>query len=221
MQNGGGHAELMVVEASGCVEIPDALSFEEAAPMFCAGFTIMSGYRRATPRPGDRIAVLGLGGLGHLGLQIAKAFGHEVLALTSSADKRVELLALGADDVILVGDDPGRALADAGGADVILATTSSAAQVGQIVSGLRPEGRLALMGLGEGPIEIDPMSLILSQGSIVGALQDDRAHLLEVLELAAAGRVRPKVEAFPLVLVERAMNRLAEGRVRYRAVLTI
>ncbi len=221
MQNGGGHAELMLVEASGCVAIPDALSFEEAAPLFCAGFTVMSGYRRAMPRPGDRVAVLGLGGLGHLGLQIAKAFGHEVVAVTSSADKRNELIALGADEVVLAGDDAGRALAEAGGADVILATTSSRAHVGQIIAGLRPEGRMALIGLGGGAISIDPMSLILAQGTIVGALQDDRAHLVEVLDLCARRRVRPMLETYPLVLIERAMQRLADGRVRYRAVLTL
>ncbi len=220
LTNGGGLAEATIVDALGCVPLPDDLAFEEAAPLFCAGFTVMSAYRRAAPRPGDRVAVLGVGGLGHLALQIAKTFGHEVVAITSSPDKERELVAAGADEVLLAGDDPGRVLADAGGADVVLATTSSARHLGAAVTGLRPDGRLALVGLGDGAVAIDPMSLILSQGSIVGAMQSERGDLVDVLELAARGQIRPRVEAFPLVLVERAMTRLAEGRVRYRAVVT-
>ena len=221
IQNGGGHAGYTLVEASGAVRIPEGLSSEEAAPMLCAGFTVMSGYRRARPRPGDRVAVLGVGGLGHLGIQIARAFGHEVVAVTSSPSKRAELLRLGAHEVIEAGDDPGAALADAGGADVILSTTSSALHAGLAVTGLRPEGRLSLIGLGEGAVAIDPMALMLCLGSIVGAVQDNRADLVDVLALAAQRKVVPVLETYPMLLAERAMTRLAEGRVRYRAVLTM
>lgn len=221
VQTGGGHAEHMLVDARGCVAIPEGLSFEEAAPMFCAGFTVMSGYRRAAARSGERVAVLGIGGLGHLAVQIAKCHGHEVVAITSTESKREDIRRLGADEVLLGAGDPGRALAEAGGADIILATSSSAADVGSMVSGLRPEGRLVVMGLGDGALSIDPMALILAQGSLVGAGQNERRDLVDVLGLAAEGRIRAAVEAFPLVLVERAMARLAEGRARHRAVLTL
>lgn len=219
IQNGGGHAELVVVEAAGCVRLPDAIPFEEAAPMMCAGFTVMSSYRAANPRPGERVAVLGLGGLGHLAVQIARAYGHDVVAITGSSDKVDESRSLGAADAILTRDDVGAALEARGGADVILATTSSIDAVSSAVRGLRPGGRLVLCGLGPGALSIDPMTLILAQASIVGGLPTERAHLVDALELVARGAVRPWVERYPLALAERAFARVRDGRVRFRAVL--
>ena len=104
---GGSHAELMLAWASGCALIPDGLAYELAAPIFCGGYTVMSGLRNGDPRPGERIAVLGMGGLGHLALQLAKAVGLETVAVTGQADKRAELVAMGADEVVVAGDDPG------------------------------------------------------------------------------------------------------------------
>lgn len=219
IQNGGGHAELVVVEAQGCVRLPDAVPFDVAAPMMCAGFTVMSSYRAANPRPGERVAVLGLGGLGHLGVQIARAMGHDVVALTGSADKVEDARALGATDALLVNDDVGSALEARGGADVILATTSSIDAVSSAVRGLRPGGRLVLAGLGPGALSIDPMTLILAQASVVGGMPTERAHLMDALELVASGAVRPWVERYPLGLAERAFARVRDGRVRFRAVL--
>src|SRR5262249_31147148 len=129
MHVGGGNSELMIAWASGCALIPDAVPYELAAPIFCAGYTVMSGLRHADARPGERVAVLGLGGLGHLALQYSKAVGLETLAITGQADKKQELKSLGADDVLVAGGDPGKTLQDAGGADVLLSTTNSAKQV--------------------------------------------------------------------------------------------
>jgi D-arabinose 1-dehydrogenase-like Zn-dependent alcohol dehydrogenase len=217
--NGGGFVQAMIAEAAGAVPLPDGLAFEHAAPLLCAGYTAMSGLRRGAPRPGERVAVLGIGGLGHLALQIARAHACETLAVTSSEGKRRDALALGADDVLLVTGHAGRALRDAGGADVILATSSDARATSEIASGLRPEGRLVLMGLGEDKLAIDPMTLIARQASIVGSMQDDRTDLHDVLQLAADGRVVPRVEHYGLPQIMRALHRLREGRVRYRAVL--
>src|SRR5262249_10227187 len=149
MNLGGGNSELMLAWASGCALLPDGVSFEDAAPIFCAGYTVMSGLRNASPAPGERVAVLGVGGLGHLAVQLAKAVGLETLASTGQADKTKELRELGADEVVLAGDDPGKALNDAGGADIILATTNSARQIGAAFNGLRPGGRLVNMGVPE------------------------------------------------------------------------
>jgi D-arabinose 1-dehydrogenase-like Zn-dependent alcohol dehydrogenase len=110
MHLGGSNAELMIAWASGCALLPPGLSFELAAPIFCAGYTTMSGLRNADPKPGERVAVLGLGGLGHLALQFSKALGLETFAVTGQADKRKELLALGADEVVVSGDNPGQQL---------------------------------------------------------------------------------------------------------------
>ncbi|MGE0786699.1 MAG: alcohol dehydrogenase catalytic domain-containing protein [Sandaracinaceae bacterium] len=217
--NGGGFAQTMIVEAAGCVRLPDGLAYEHAAPMFCAGYTVMSGYRRARPRPGERVAVLGLGGLGHLAVQIARAYGHEVFVLTKSPTKARDAKALGAHEVLVTDRHPGRELAKRGGADIILSTTSDTNEAGAVALGLREEGRLALMGLGDGPVPIDPLPLLGRQATVFGVLQDERADLADLLELAARGAVLPKIEVYHATQVERALRRLADGRVRYRAVL--
>ena len=151
MNLGGGNSELMLAWASGVALIPDGASYEAAAPIFCGGYTVMSGLRNGDPRPGERVAVLGVGGLGHLAVQLAKAVGLETVALTGQPDKSAELRALGADEVLVTGDDPGSVLRDAGGADVILSTTNSARQIAAAVKGLRPDGRLVNMGVRRRP----------------------------------------------------------------------
>jgi D-arabinose 1-dehydrogenase-like Zn-dependent alcohol dehydrogenase len=220
MNTGGGNSELMIAWASGCALIPDGVSFENAAPIFCAGYTVMSGLRNADPKPGQRVAVLGVGGLGHLAVQLAKAVGLETLAITGQANKRAELTALGADEVVLAGDDPGKALLAAGGADIILSTTNSAAQIGLALNGLRRNGRLVNMGIPDGPIQVDPFGLTLGQRQLRGSSQDERSDLAEALAYVAAGKVKPQLELYPLAKANDVLLRLADGKVRYRAVLT-
>jgi D-arabinose 1-dehydrogenase-like Zn-dependent alcohol dehydrogenase len=217
---GGGNAELMVAWASGCTLLPEGLAYEEAAPVFCAGYTVMSGLRNADPRPGDRVAVLGLGGLGHLALQYSKALGLETFALTGSAGKRAEALKLGADGVVVGGDDFGKALRDAGGADVILGTTNSAAQATQAFQGLRPGGRFVNMGLLDGPLAADSVVMLMGQTRLIGSQQDERRDLVEALELHARGKAKGMLEVSPLEKVNEVRDRLEAGKVRYRAVLT-
>ena len=219
MDLGGGNAELMLAWADGCTELPDSLSYEVAAPLFCAGHTVMSGLHQAGLRTGDRIAVLGLGGLGHLAIQYAKAWGYETLALTSSDEKGADARRLGADEAVTVDFHAGRELEDAGGADVVLCTSNSAVQVSQVLTGLRPEGRLVNMGFLDGPVVVDMMDVTFTQVRIVGAVQDERAHLREALELAAAGRVTPLIETYRLDEHNDVLQRLEAGMVRYRAVL--
>jgi len=219
VQMGGGNSQLMLAWATGCTLVPQGLSDEAAAPIFCAGFTVMSGLRNAAPKPGERVAVLGLGGLGHLAVQYAKALGLEVFALTGSAGKKDEARRLGADEVIVAGDDLGRALVDAGGADVILGTSNSAAHITQALRGLRPEGRLVNMGLADGPIQADAGQFLGSQVRLIGSRQNHRRDLVEALALAASGRVKPMLEIFPLDRINEARERLEAGKVRYRAVI--
>jgi D-arabinose 1-dehydrogenase-like Zn-dependent alcohol dehydrogenase len=219
MNLGGGNSELMVAWASGCGLLPEGVSYEAAAPIFCAGYTVMSGLRNADPRPGERVAVLGVGGLGHLALQFAKAVGLETVAITGQADKKAELKGLGADDVLVARDDPGKALTEAGGADVILSTTNSARQVSSAFAGLRPGGRFVNMGLTDGPISVDPMVLMFGQRQLRGSSQDERRDLFEALTLVALGKVKPTIEAYPLERANEVRERLEAGKVRYRAVL--
>jgi D-arabinose 1-dehydrogenase-like Zn-dependent alcohol dehydrogenase len=218
MTNGGGYGELMAAEAEGCTILPEGLSFEAAAPVFCAGYTVMSGLRNADPRPGERVAVLGIGGLGHLAVGYSKALGLETFAITGTEAKRAECKELGADEVVVAGSDAGKALLDAGGADIILSTTNSAEQVAQSIGGLRPEGRIVLMGI-TAPISFPPMMFLLMQQRIVGSTQNRRQDLIEALELVASGKVKPRIETYPLEKANEVRDRLDQGKVRYRAVL--
>ncbi|MGH7296363.1 MAG: zinc-binding dehydrogenase, partial [Polyangiaceae bacterium] len=219
MTMGGGFSDLMLAWEEGCTLLPDGLDYEIAAPVFCAGFTVMSGLRNAEPRPGDRVAVVGIGGLGHLALQVAAAYGFETIAVTSSPDKAAEAKRFGASAAVISGGNAGEALSKIGGADVILSTTNSAAQVSQVVAGLRPEGRLVSMGALDGPIQLDSIGLLMKQARIVGSTQNRREDLLDALALAASGKARPVIETFPLSRLNEARDRLEAGKMRYRAVL--
>jgi D-arabinose 1-dehydrogenase-like Zn-dependent alcohol dehydrogenase len=218
MTLGGGNSELMLAWATGIALLPDRVSFEAAAPIFCAGYTVMSGLRNADPKPGERVAVLGVGGLGHLAVQYAHALGLETLALTGQPNKKKELAELGADDVIVSGDDIGKTLNAAGGADVILSTTNSAKQVSQAFNGLRPGGRLVNMGVTDGPLSIDALVALQGQRQLRGSSQDERSDLFEALQWVAKGKVKPRIELYPLEKVNEVLPRLQAGEVRYRAV---
>jgi D-arabinose 1-dehydrogenase-like Zn-dependent alcohol dehydrogenase len=222
MTLGGGDAEYMLAAQEGCTLLPEGMRWEDAAPVFCAGFTVFSGLRNAKPKPGERVAVLGVGGLGHLALQYSKALGLETMAITGSETKVREAREFGADHVVVSGSDVGKAVLEAGGADVILSTTNSAAQVGQALGGLRPEGRLVNMGVLDGPLTIpDTMGFILGQKHLLGSSQDERSDLVEALELVANGKVRPRLEVYKLEEANAVRDRLAAGKVRYRAVLMV
>jgi D-arabinose 1-dehydrogenase-like Zn-dependent alcohol dehydrogenase len=127
----------MIAEAYGCTLLPDNLSWESAAPLFCGGFSAMSAYRAGKPRGGDRIAVIGFGGLGHIAFQVAKAMGHEVVAITNFSDKAEDARKMGADEVLVVKDHVGQELQDMGGVDVILSFSPSMKQNSQSIQGLR------------------------------------------------------------------------------------
>lgn len=222
MTLGGGHSELMLAYESGCTLLPEGVSAEAAAPVFCAGFTVMSGLRNADPQPGDRVAVLGIGGLGHMAVQYAAALGLETIVLTSTAEKIKFAKELGAAEAVVTDDDPGKALADVGGADIVLATTTSAAQVSKVISGLRPEGRLVTMGVTDGPLVIgDLTKLLFHQCSIKGSTHNNRADLVEALDLVARGKVTPIIETYPLSQINAALERVESGKVRFRAVVQV
>ncbi len=215
---GGGHADTTRVVADACVRIPDAMSASEAAPLFCAGHTVASGLLRARVQPGEHVAVVGIGGLGHLALQIARVLGARVTGVTRSASKRRDILALGAHEVIVT-DTPGPALERIGGADVILVTKARTTEAGPLVRGLRPEGRLVVAGLAFSPLDIDAGELISRGASVRGALGEHRADLEWLVGLAAEGKVRPMIEVHRPARLRMALHRLEDGRVRFRAVV--
>jgi len=212
----GGHAEYMLAYADATLLLPDGLSYEQAAPIFCAGYTVWSGLRWADPKPYERIAVVGIGGLGHLAVQYAKAAGFFTIAVSRSPDKDKAIRELGADEIVR----DGRGLADAGGADVILGTSNSNDAMADSILGLRPDGRFVLMGFEAKPLQISPGDLIIRRLRVLGSQQNHPEYLYEALEYAAKGKVKVITETYPLKEIGRAYERVTNGQVRFRAVIT-
>jgi len=212
----GSHAEYMVAYADATMLLPDGLTYEQAAPVFCAGYTVWSGLRWANPKPHERIAVVGIGGLGHLALQYSKAAGFETIAITHSKDKEELVHKLGAD--IVVSD--GQGLREAGGADIILATSNSYKVAANTLRGLRPDGRLMFIGGSDEPFTIpSPGEFLANRHQIIGSQQNGREYLYEALDYVAKGRVKVMAETFPLDDIADAYEKVANGKVRFRAVI--
>ncbi|GHJ44217.1 alcohol dehydrogenase [Catellatospora sp. TT07R-123] len=214
----GGQAEYIAVRAESTVLLPDGLSYESAAPVLCAGYTAWSALRAAQPQPGERVAVLGIGGLGHLALQFARASGFETVAVTHSADKHDLARKLGADHVVADGAE----LRAAGGADVLVVTGASNAAASDALQGVRADGRVAMTTIDPTtPLAIGPMAgMWWKRLRIVGASHDGLDRLAEALKLVASGAVTPMVEAYPCERINEAVDRFERGEVRFRAVVT-
>ena len=171
--------------------------------------------RWAAPQPGERVAVVGIGGLGHLALQYAKAAGFPVIAVSRSPDKDRLVRELGADEVVR----DGAGLARAGGADVVLGTSNSADAMADAIQGLRPDGRLVVMGFEPKPLAVSPGDLIMRRIKIVGSQQNGREYLHEALALVASGRVRVMTETYSFDDIGKGYARVEQGQVRFRAVV--
>jgi alcohol dehydrogenase len=221
MQMGGGMAEYMIAKKEGCILIPDSLDYVDAAPLFCAGYTIASGYHNAEPKPGEVICVLGIGGLGHLAIQYAKAKGHKVIAITEHEDKQALCKQLGADQIIAGSKNPGFSLKEWGGADIILDCSNSNEMAQNAILGLKPEGRFVIMGIDQKPLTISNIQLIHLQTKIIGSTQNRRSDLIDILRLAAEGKIKPMIEIFSLSEHEKALNLLKSGKIHFRAVFKI
>ena len=224
----GGHAEYMVAYADATQLIPNGLSYDQAAPIFCAGYTVYSGLRLADPKPHERVAVVGIGALGHLGIQYSKAAGFETIAVTHSKDKEDLAYKLGADSVVADGegllkerqhDSPGGVGDGVGGADVILATSNSYKVTADAIRGIRPDGRVILMGVSSTETLTVSPEILFKRARIIGSTQNDREHLYEALDYVAKGKVRVMTEIFPLEEISNAYDKVANGNVRFKAVI--
>jgi len=212
----GGHAEYMLSYAGATMLLPEGLSYEQAAPIFCAGYTVWSGLRWADPQPGERVAVVGIGGLGHLAVQYAKAAGFATVAVSRSPDKDKLIRQLGVDEIVR----DGQGLARVGGADVILGTSNSTDAMADTIQGLRPDGRLVVMGFDPKPLQVSLADLIMRRIRILGSQQNGPEYLYEALDFAAKGKVKVIVETYRLDEIRRAYERVEQGQVRFRAVVT-
>jgi alcohol dehydrogenase len=217
----GGYAESATVPATALARIPDELSFAEAAPMGCAGVTTFSGLRRTRAVAGDLVAVLGIGGLGHLGVQWAAAMGFETVAIARGSAKAADARELGAHHYIdSTASDVAAELQKLGGAAVVLATAANSAAMGQTVGGLGPEGQLVVIGVTPDPLPISPLDLITSGLSVVGHPSGTSREVEETMHFAVQSGVRAVIEETPLAQAAQAYDAMDSGRARYRMVLT-
>lgn len=211
----GGHAEYMLAYAEATILLPEELTYEQAAPIFCAGYTVWGGLRRADPKPHERVAVMGIGGLGHLALQYAKAAGFETIAISHSADKERLARQLGADEVVL----DGSGFRHAGGINVLLHTSNSYQGLHDMIEALPPDGRLVFMGASTDPLVFPPLAMILNRLRVLGSQQNGREYLYEALDLVAKGKVKVIAETYTLDEIGIAYEWVAAGKVRFRAVI--
>jgi alcohol dehydrogenase len=218
----GGYAESIVVPANALARIPEGLSFAEAGPMGCAGVTTFNALRKTSAVSGDLVAVLGIGGLGHLGVQFARAMGFETVAIARGADKEQDARDLGAHHYIdSRAQDVAAALQDLGGATVVLATAANSAAIGQTVGGLGPEGELVVVGVTADPLPISPLDLIQAGRRVSGHPSGTSRDVEETMHFAVQSGVRARIEEKPLAEAAEAFAAMAEGRARYRMVLTM
>jgi D-arabinose 1-dehydrogenase-like Zn-dependent alcohol dehydrogenase len=218
----GGYGEYMLARAEALARIPKGLDDVLAAPLLCAGITTFNALRRSPARPGDLVAVHGIGGLGHLAVQFASRMGFRTIAVARGADKRVLAEQLGAAEYVDAAQgSAGEALARMGGARLILATAPSAAAVEDVLSGLGTGGQLLLVAAVPEPIRLPPLPLIIRRQSVQGWPSGHAKDSEDTLRFAAATGVRPMVETFPLARANDALARMTSGAARFRAVLTM
>jgi alcohol dehydrogenase, propanol-preferring len=218
----GGYAEVMIAKASGLMAIPDDLSSAAAAPLLCAGLTTFSALRNAPAKAGDLVAVLGIGGLGHLGVQYARHMGFEVVAIARGADKAELAKKLGAHHYIdNAATDAAAALQALGGAKVVLITASGGKTVAETFKGLRPGGVSIVLGVGPEPIEVSAMDLIFASRKLAGALTGDPATGDATLRFSALSGVSAMIETVPLERAADAYAKMMAGQARFRMVLTM
>ncbi|WP_284045535.1 alcohol dehydrogenase catalytic domain-containing protein [Paractinoplanes maris] len=217
----GGYAEALTVPATALARIPDAISAVEAAPMGCAGVATFNGLRRSAARPGDLVAVLGLGGLGHLAVQFAAKMGFETVAVARGTGKATAAAELGAHHYLdsEAGDVAAR-LQALGGARVVLAAAGSSAAMSATIDGLTANGELIVVGADPAPIEVSPFQIISTSRTVHGHPSGTARDVEETLRFAALTGIRPRTETRPLADVQSAYDRMLTGAARYRMVLT-
>jgi propanol-preferring alcohol dehydrogenase len=217
----GGYAEVMIAEARALALIPDELKSEDAAPLVCAGITTFNALRNAG-RAGDTVAIQGIGGLGHLGVQYAKKMGFRTVAIGFGPDKEHLAPKLGAHVYIdAKAEDAGAALQKLGGADVILATAPSGAAIASLLPGLSVRGKLVVVGVSGDAIPVNGVPLIFGGRSVVGSLTGRAIETQDTLDFSVLTEVRPMIETLPLEKAEEAYRRMMSGEARFRMVLTM
>lgn len=214
----GGFADKVRAHAASVVAIPDGIDLASAGPLFCGGITVFNPLVQFGVKATDKVAVIGIGGLGHLALQFLNAWGCEVTAFTSSEAKRKEALGLGAHQT-LNSRDSGELAAAAGSFDMVISTVNVKLDWSLYIGTLKPKGRLHFVGATLEPVEFSAFSLIMGQRSISGSPVGSPAVIADMLEFAKLHEIKPVVEKYPFADVNEALARLREGNAHYRIVL--
>jgi D-arabinose 1-dehydrogenase-like Zn-dependent alcohol dehydrogenase len=218
----GGYAESVTVPANALARIPAGLSDAEAGPMGCAGVTTYNALRHTKAVPGDRVAILGVGGLGHLGVQFARAMGFETIAINRGTAKEEDARKLGAHHYIDSStSDPSEALKTLGGAAVVLATAGNSGAMAATVGGILPQGELVTVGVTAEPLPISPIQLITPGVSIIGHPSGTAKDVEDTMHFAVLSGVRAWIEELPLSQAAEGYAALEQGRAHYRTVLTM
>ncbi len=217
----GGYAEYMIAPASVAALIPDELQPTDAGPLMCAGITTFNSLRNSGARPGDLVAVLGIGGLGHLGIQYAVKMGFRTVGIARGKDKEPLAKKLGARHYIdSQGQDPAAELMKLGGAKVVLATVTNAKAMGAVLGGLGIGGKLIILGAAAETLEVPPLALLGGRRSIVGWPSGTSIDSQDTLSFSALSGVRPMNEVFPLERAAEGYERMMSGKAKFRVVLT-
>jgi D-arabinose 1-dehydrogenase-like Zn-dependent alcohol dehydrogenase len=217
----GGYAEYMVAPAEALALVPDELAAVDAAPLMCAGVTTFNALRNSGARGGDVVAVLGIGGLGHLGVQYAAKMGFKTVAIARGKDKEAFAKQLGAHHYVdSRASDPAAELNKLGGAKVVIATVTNADAMTALLGGLAPNGVLTVIG-GAGPISVDPILLISGERSVKGWYSGTSIDSQDTLNFSAWNNVHSMNEIFPLEQAGEAYDRMMSGKARFRVVLNI
>jgi len=218
----GGYAEYMLAPVEALVAIPESLSAAEAAPLLCAGITTFNALRHSGAMPGDLVAVQGVGGLGHLGIQFANKFGYKVAAIGRGSGNASLARKLGATTYIdSKATNAAEALQKLGGAQVILATAPSSKAMSELIDGLGPNGKFMVIGATFDPIEVAPIQLITGSRTIQGWAAGTPADSEDALRFAELSGVRPMIETYPLARAAEAYARMMSGDAQFRVVLTM
>lgn len=216
----GGYAEYMTAPKEAIVEVPEKMNAAEAAPLLCAGITVYNGIRNSGIRPGDVVAVQGIGGLGHLAIQYASKMGMQTVAISHSADKKDLAEKMGAQHFVDSSEEnPAKALQKLGGAKLIVGTAPKGDAMSQVVNGLGTDGKLLAIAVTGETVEVSPMQLIAGRKSVSGWPSGTPIDSEDTLKFSQMTDTKPMIEEYPLEKVNEAFDRMMNNEARFRVVL--
>jgi alcohol dehydrogenase len=218
----GGYAEMMLARVTGLVSIPGQLDAEEAAPILCAGLATFNALKKSGAQAGDTVAILGIGGLGHMALQYARRMGFKVVAIGRGGDIAQDALELGAHVYVdSLAEDAAAVLQAHGGAQAVITTVASAAAVTALMDGLAPAGRLVVLGAGKDPLLVSSGKLVVGERGVLGSITGTPYDNEKTLAFSVLAGVRPRIVTMPLERAAEAYQRMQSGDVKFRMVLTM